>query len=118
MPRGSAPGERRGGRKKGTPNKRTAAMQAEILATGESPLDYMLRVMRDPSADHERRDKMAAAAAPYVHPKLSAIEHAGSKGGAPLRMEIAWKSSPSKSTTSREPSSASTTIGKSAGPAS
>lgn len=47
MPRGSRPGERRGGRQKGVPNKRTAAMLAEMRATGEMPLEYMLRVMRD-----------------------------------------------------------------------
>src|SRR5689334_14811352 len=33
----------------------------------QSPLDYMLAVMRDPGADDGRRDKMAIAAAPYVH---------------------------------------------------
>jgi hypothetical protein len=30
--------------------------------------------MRDPEADQKRRDAMAMAAAPYLHPKLSAIE--------------------------------------------
>lgn len=34
-----------------------------------SPLDYMLSVMNDPSADPARRDRMAQAAAPYVHAK-------------------------------------------------
>jgi len=36
------------GRKKGSRNKRTLALQTEIAASGEIPLDYMLRVMRDP----------------------------------------------------------------------
>lgn len=31
MPRGSAPGERRGGRKKGTPNKHTGELRQMIL---------------------------------------------------------------------------------------
>lgn len=31
MPRGALPGERRGGRKKGTPNKRTVAVQDAML---------------------------------------------------------------------------------------
>jgi hypothetical protein len=35
----------------------------------------MIRVMRDGDAPTERRDEMAKAAAPYVHPKLAAIEH-------------------------------------------
>lgn len=41
---------------------------------GTSPLQYMLRVMRDETAPAERRDDMAKAAAPYVHPKLQSIE--------------------------------------------
>lgn len=39
-----------------------------------TPLDYMLTVMRDESADPMRRDRMAQAAAPYVHPKAGAEE--------------------------------------------
>ncbi len=80
MPSGSQPGERRGGRQKGTPNRATAARQAEIAASGETPLDYMLRVMRDETADPSRRDDMARAVAPYVHPKLAAVEQTGKDG--------------------------------------
>jgi hypothetical protein len=78
-------GKRSGaGRRKGAPNKATAARQAEISASGEAPLDYMIRVMRDQSAPDGRRDEMAKAAAPYVHPRLAAIEHAGTLSGKPL----------------------------------
>jgi hypothetical protein len=80
-------GERIGGRQKGTPNKATAERAAEIAATGETPLEYMIRVMRDERAPDERRDKMAAAAAPYVHPKLSTVE-VGGKGGEPIKFSI------------------------------
>jgi hypothetical protein len=38
------------------------------------PLDHMLSVMRDPAADHKRRDAMAMAAAPYLHPRRTAID--------------------------------------------
>lgn len=31
------------------------------------PLTYMLKVMNDPTADKGRRDRMAVAAAPFVH---------------------------------------------------
>lgn len=34
------------------------------------PLQYMLDVMRDPDAGPDRRDRMAMAAAPYVHGKV------------------------------------------------
>ena len=36
----------------------------------ETPLDYMLRNMRDPSVDEARRDRLAVAAAPFVHAKV------------------------------------------------
>ena len=95
MPRGgSKPGERRGGRKKGTPNKKTAAMQAEIAASGETPLQYMLRILRDESVEPSRRDAMARSAAPYVHPQLSAVKHGGDGN---LRAEytvITWRKAP------------------------
>jgi hypothetical protein len=69
------------GRKAGAITKRTQEATAAILASGQTPLDYMLSVMRDGSADVARRDDMAKAAAPYVHPKLAAIEHTGKDGG-------------------------------------
>jgi hypothetical protein len=42
-----------------------------------SPLAYMLAVMRDPEADSKRRDDMAKTAAPYVHPRLTSVDHGG-----------------------------------------
>jgi hypothetical protein len=51
------------------------------------PVDYMLRVMRDKSVDHDRRDKMAVAAAPFLHAKLAAVEHTGADGG-PIQVTI------------------------------
>ena len=38
-------------------------------ADGESPVEYMLRVMRDPKATPSRRDTMAKSATPYIHPR-------------------------------------------------
>lgn len=43
----------------------------EARAEGITPLEYMLKVMRDVTADDKRRDAMAAAAASYMHPRLS-----------------------------------------------
>ena len=73
---GSKPGERRGGRKHGTPNRASTARQAEVAASGITPLDYMLKVLRDENADPRQRFEAAKAAAPYVHPKLANIQHA------------------------------------------
>jgi hypothetical protein len=43
---GSKPGERRGGRKSGTPNKASAARQAQAAAEGVMPCEVMLANMR------------------------------------------------------------------------
>jgi hypothetical protein len=69
-----AQGRKTGGRKKGSRNRATAEARAAAAATGMMPLDYMLAVMRDGSADVKRRDAMAATAAPYLHSKLSPVE--------------------------------------------
>ena len=67
-------GKKTGGRKKGVPNRATAAKAAAIEASGLTPLDYMLSVLRDEKADARRRDDMAKAAAPYVHPRMAPAE--------------------------------------------
>jgi hypothetical protein len=38
------------------------------------PLEYMLAVMNDPNADPVRRDRMAIAAAPFCHPRVSDMQ--------------------------------------------
>ena len=48
---------------------------------GETPLEYMLRVMRDPTSEPERRDKMAVGAARYVHMKMPVqLNHGDAEG--------------------------------------
>lgn len=75
---GARPGA---GRPKGSANKKTQEIIAKAMADGITPLEYMLGVMRDVSADEGRRDEMARAAAPYIHPRLQAVEHSGKDGG-------------------------------------
>src|SRR6516165_3280692 len=70
------------GRKKGTQNRATiernkAKDEAMNAEANESPRDYMLRIMRSPSADPTRRDAMARACAPYVHAQLEAVASTG-----------------------------------------
>lgn len=66
-----------GGSRKGRPNKATAAKAAAVAASGLTPLDFMLRVMRDEMQDLDVRMDAAKGAAPYVHPKLAQVEHSG-----------------------------------------
>lgn len=90
MARGAKPGERRGGRAKGTPNKVTEKRREiaeRALSEGITPLEYMLNIMRKETpagadaATHLQYDALrfeaAKSAAPYVHPRLAAIEHSG-----------------------------------------
>lgn len=46
MARGSAPGERRGGRAKGKRNHASIAREKQVAITGITPLDGMIHVMR------------------------------------------------------------------------
>lgn len=69
------------GRRKGTPNRATLARQEEIAKSGLTPLEFMLSAMRDENNGYEMRLDAAKAAAPYVHPRLAAIEHSGPGGG-------------------------------------
>lgn len=62
------------GRPKGSINRATAESIERAKLTGELPLDYMLRIMRDQSAAPDRRDDMAKAASPYVHARLQAVD--------------------------------------------
>ena len=71
MPRGSRPGERRGGRQKGTPNKKTVLRNAALSAAASdpnlSPLDHLLNVMREDTLPLEARITAAREALPYFH---------------------------------------------------
>jgi hypothetical protein len=43
-----------------------------IDLTGQlTPLEFMLQIIQNPEADTLRRDRMAIAAAPYCHPRVS-----------------------------------------------
>jgi hypothetical protein len=75
------------GRKPGIPNKKHANAE-EAAKGGEMPVEYMLRIMRDPACAITRRDDMAKSAAPYFHPKLSTVEVGGIPGGEPVRFII------------------------------
>lgn len=62
------------GRKKGSPNKATSEQRAAIEASGLTPLEYMLSILRDETKPVTDRFEAAKAAAPFVHPRLSSIE--------------------------------------------
>ncbi len=62
------------GRKLGAATAKTREVADKAAAEGITPLEFMLQVMRDESAERSERLDMAKSAAPYIHPKLSSIE--------------------------------------------
>ena len=93
MPRGSRPGERRGGRQKGTPNKRTAALRTAIDSAarklsaelgadcfaGDSH-DLLMAVYKDVKLPIALRVDAAKVAIGFEKPKLAATELSGNLG--------------------------------------
>lgn len=85
--RGRPPGyPKTGGRKKGTPNKVKNKNSIErdaltLAGEGETPLAFMLRMMRDEKQTIDVRLSAAKAAAPYCHRILKAMEVTGLDGG-------------------------------------
>ena len=72
MPRGGArPGA---GRKRGSVTKKTAEISRQAAAQGITPLEVMMSAMRSfyENGDMEKAVTVAASAAPYMHPRLSA----------------------------------------------
>ena len=55
-----------------------------------TPLERLLAVMRDPSADPARRDRAAIAAAPYCHPRAAETGKKARKAEEAKRASAAW----------------------------
>lgn len=71
-------GKRQGsGRPRGAATKRTQEIVAKATAAGLMPLEYMLNILRDDEAPPDQRFEAAKQAAPYLHPRLAAVEHSG-----------------------------------------
>jgi hypothetical protein len=87
MPRGSKPGERRGGRQKGTPNKASAAARAVALAfldrRSDEEIDALWQASKGESAT--KALAMWLGAMEFVLPKLARNEVSGPDGG-PVRV--------------------------------
>ena len=79
------------GRKKGSLTAKTREIAEKASEEGITPLEYMLKVLRD-SSEHEDpkvqvarealRFEAAKAAAPYIHPRLATVAVTGKDGGA------------------------------------
>lgn len=71
-----------GGRKPGTPNKRTedlAERLAAAMGADWCPIVAMARIAADPKTSLEMRVRCLSEVAPYVQPKRKAVEHSAGK---------------------------------------
>lgn len=85
---------------KAAPANQSTADQTNVslpVDPKKDPLDYMLAVMNDTSLDAGRRDRMAVAAAPYLHAK------AGESGKKDAKVQAAKKASTGKFAPSAPP---------------
>ena len=90
---GSVPGERRGGRQKGTPNKDKQAF-LDVLAKrfpNYHPVVAMAEIANDPEVDLNLRFSASKEVAQYVAPKLKNVEHS-TNPDSPPRLVITWAS--------------------------
>lgn len=62
------------GRRKGTRNKVAGKTVEEIIAGGETPLQFLIRTMQAESNPYELRLDAAKSAAPYIHHKLASVD--------------------------------------------
>jgi hypothetical protein len=72
-----------GGRKAGAANQKTREIAEIAFQTGITPLEVMLQIMQTALVNKEMDKALDAAksAAPYMHPRLQAIEQSGPDGG-------------------------------------
>jgi hypothetical protein len=84
---GARPGA---GRPKGGANRINDEARRQALAGGQSPLEFLMSVMRDDELPLERRVDAAKAAAPFIHAKLQSLQHSGPDGG-PMQVETQAK---------------------------
>ena len=92
MPRGSKPGERRGGRQRGTPNKSTslkkAAFNAAVTDPNLMPLDFFLTLMRQADLPLEFRVAAAQQALPLAHRKPKPANDTYGRSGTVVNKKI------------------------------
>jgi hypothetical protein len=85
--RGSKPGERRGGRCTGTPNKKTAAVAEVVAGLGLDPIKQMGQIAMDERVEVNVRVKVLKELCQYIAPKRKAMEVTSEDGG-PVKTEM------------------------------
>lgn len=76
------------GKPKGAQAKATLKREQEIAASGLTPKEYLLSVMRNEGKDEATRLDAAKAVAPYVHPRLTSMALSGDENAPPIIHKI------------------------------
>jgi len=63
-----------GGRRAGTPNRRTAQLTERLAELGCDPLEGLARIAADPTTESSLRVRIYADLLPFVYPKRKAVE--------------------------------------------
>lgn len=93
MPRGSQPGERRGGRKKGTPNKVTAEIRTLAARNGPQHIKELERIASQSDSDDTRLKAIGMLLDRGYGKAPQPLTGEGGEG--PAKMEITWLSNES-----------------------
>ena len=83
-----ARGQKTGGRKAGTPNKRTLDVIERLDQLGCDPIEGMAKIALDPQNAVELRARMFSDLAQYVAPKRRAVDHSATVGTG--NITISW----------------------------
>lgn len=62
------------GRPMGSLTKRNREIASEALLSGQTPLEFMLSIMRNEDAEPKDRQKAAESCAPFLHPRISTLD--------------------------------------------
>jgi hypothetical protein len=91
-------GHKTGGRKVGTPNRKTREISELLESLGHNPIEAMVRIATDPEASLELRGRMNAELAQYIYPKRKAVEVAGDQEAplGPRKVQIVIVPTPSE----------------------
>lgn len=81
MPAGAKPGERRGGRAKGTKNRATLDVEAKLKRLGCDPISGMAAIAMADNTALDLKARMYSELAQYIAPKRKATEITGPGGG-------------------------------------
>jgi hypothetical protein len=79
------------GRKPGSKQQKSIDIALHEVGNGLTPLEYMLKILRDENQPHEERKWAAEKAAPFMHARLQTTEIKGSGADGALTVNLLVK---------------------------